>query len=131
MFSACHRYSHILPQPVFGRDGRSLSGLHGVVHLLLHVLVNLLQLSSINTYRERVSSFMEAAQIKALSTPSDHITHPHSSPHSPLVSSSFFTRSMGSRSWRMVLISSRLRYVEPGSDMECPWYLFRRKGGPG
>jgi hypothetical protein len=24
---------------------------------------------------------------------------------------------------RMVLISSRVRYVLPGSDMECPWYL--------
>ena len=42
---------------------------------------------------------------------------------SPASSSSFFTRSTGSLCWRMVLISSRVRYVDPGSDMEWPWYL--------
>ena len=37
----------------------------------------------------------------------------------------FLTNSMGSRAVRMDAISSRLRYVVPGSDMECPWYLVR------
>mmetsp|Transcript_37652 Transcript_37652/g.83831 ORF Transcript_37652/g.83831 Transcript_37652/m.83831 type:complete len:200 (+) Transcript_37652:1486-2085(+) len=42
----------------------------------------------------------------------------------PCVSTNFLMRSMGSLSWRMVLISSRVRYVDPGSDMEWPWYLY-------
>lgn len=31
----------------------------------------------------------------------------------------------------MVLISSRVRYVLPGSDMECPWYLQGRAAAGG
>lgn len=43
----------------------------------------------------------------------------------PAVSvSSFRTCSMGSRCVRMEEISSRVRYVDPGSLMECPWYLY-------
>lgn len=34
------------------------------------------------------------------------------------------TCSMGSRCWRMEEISSRVRYVDPGSDMEWPWYRY-------
>ena len=33
----------------------------------------------------------------------------------------FFARSTGSRVLRTPATSSRLRYVMPGSDIECPW----------
>jgi hypothetical protein len=44
-------------------------------------------------------------------------------PSMPCATSSFLTLSTGSRSCLMWLISSRVRYVLPGSDIEWPWYL--------
>ena len=45
----------------------------------------------------------------------------------PCSVSSSLTCSMGSREVRIALMSSRVRYVVPGSLIECPWYLRRQQ----